>query len=143
MTEDNTESVLSKKKERTVDKIIKALKETNGLQSMAAQRAGVSVRTINRYANEFPSVAQAVKDAKEAMLDFTEAKLFQLIRDGDKIAIMFYLKTQGKARGYIERQEVVSTDGTSNRAEEFSDDELAAIIERRRSHRATKETASA
>ena len=45
------------------------------------------------------------------MLDFAESKLFQKIKEGDSTAILFYLKTQGKARGYIERSEVTGANG--------------------------------
>jgi len=95
-----------KKREQTAARIIKALKETNGLLTMAAAKSGIGYRTVCRYVAEFPSVKEAAQDAKEAMLDFAEGKLYTKIKDGDNTAIIFYLKTQGKARGYIERHEV-------------------------------------
>jgi len=100
-----------KKREDTAARIIKALKETNGLLTMAAAKAGIGYRTVCRYVAEYPSVKEAAQDAKEAMLDFTEGKLYSKIRDGDNTAIIFYLKTQGKSRGYIERQEVTGEGG--------------------------------
>jgi len=102
---------LSKKRERTAEKIITALGATRGLLTMAARKAGVSYTTVKRYATEFPSVKQAVEEAKESMLDYTEGQLFKKISDGDTASIIFYLKTQGKRRGYIERQEVTGKDG--------------------------------
>jgi len=104
---------LSKKRENTAERIIKALGETQGLLTMAARKAGVSYTTVKRYAAEFPSVKQAVQDAKESMLDFAEGKLYQKIKAGDNTAILFYLKTQGKSRGYIERQEITGSDGSA------------------------------
>jgi len=100
-----------KKREDTAARIIKALKETNGLLTMAADKSGIGYRTVCRYVAEFPSVKEAAQDAKEAMLDFAEGKLYSKIRDGDNTAIIFYLKTQGKSRGYIERQEVSGEGG--------------------------------
>ena len=84
---------------------------------MAAKRAGVSYTTINRYAAEFPSVKEAIQEAKESMLDFTENKLFTQIKEGNLTAIIFYLKTQGKARGYIEKQEIGNPEGESFKIE--------------------------
>jgi hypothetical protein len=96
---------ISKKRLHTAENIIIALKETHGLLTMAARKAGVSYPTINRYVHDFPSVKEAVDEAKSAMLDFAEGKLFQKISDGDTACIIFYLKTQGKKLGYIEKQE--------------------------------------
>jgi len=101
----------SKKREETCARIIKAISESNGLLTLAAKKAGVGYTTINRYAHDFPSVHQAVIEAKETMLDFVEGKLYTKIRDGDNACIIFYLKTQGKARGYIERQEFTGEGG--------------------------------
>ncbi|NOR84757.1 hypothetical protein GQ473_01435 [archaeon] len=41
----------------------------------------------------------------EIKLDFYESKLNELIKEGNPTAIIFALKTQGKSRGYIEKQE--------------------------------------
>ena len=102
---------LSKKRELTAQRIIKSLGETKGLLTMAARKAGVSYTTVKRYASEFPSVAEAVREAKESMTDFAEGKLYEKIAKGDLVAIIFYLKTQGKGRGYLERQEITGGDG--------------------------------
>jgi phage terminase large subunit-like protein len=106
-----------KKREETAARIIKALKETNGLLTMAASKSGIGYRTVCRYVAEFPSVKEAAREAKEAMLDFAEGKLHQNIKAGDNTAIIFYLKTQGKARGYIEKTEISNPPGESWRVE--------------------------
>jgi len=121
---------LGKKREQTAEKIIKALGETQGLLTMAARKAGVSYTTVKRYAAEFPSVKQAVQDAKESMLDFAEGKLYSKIKDGDNVAILFYLKTQGKARGYIERSEISNPAGESFRVEHDAKSKLLSAINR-------------
>lgn len=101
----NSTNGLSKKRDQTCQRIIQSLKETHGLLTMAAHRAGVSYTTVKRYATEFESVKEAVQEAKISMLDFAEGKLYQKISEGEIASIIFYLKTQGKSRGYIERQE--------------------------------------
>jgi len=102
---------LSKKRKNTAERIIQALEGTQGLLSLAARRAGVSYATVKRYAAEFPTVKIAVQDAKSSTLDFAEGKLYQAIAQGNLTAIIFYLKTQGKGRGYIERNEITGEDG--------------------------------
>ena len=108
---------ISRKREHTAEKIIAALKETKGLLTLAARKAGVSYTTVNRYAKDFPSVRQAVEEAKESMTDFVEGKLFQKISHGDTACIIFYLKTQAKKRGYIERQEIGGEGGQAIKVE--------------------------
>ncbi len=125
-----------KKREETAKRIIKALKETNGLLTMAAAKSGIGYRTVCRYVAEFPSVKEAAQDAKEAMLDFAEGKLYMKIKDGDNTAIIFYLKTQGKARGYIERQEFANPTGESFRVEHDAKAKLISAVNRL----ATRET---
>ena len=41
----------------------------------------------------------------EDYLDFVETELHNKIKAGDVEAIIFYLKTHGKHRGYVETQE--------------------------------------
>jgi hypothetical protein len=102
---------LSKKRKNTAERIIQALGETQGLLSLAARKAGISYATVKRYAAEFPTVKMAVQDAKSSTLDFAEGKLYQAIAQGNLSAIIFYLKTQGKGRGYIERNEITGREG--------------------------------
>ena len=99
------------KRERTAARIIEAVRDSHGLLTLAAKKAGVSYWTVWDYANNYPSVAEAVREAKEGMLDVAEGQLYKAIANSEAWAICFYLKTQGKARGYTERQEVTGADG--------------------------------
>ncbi len=111
VTNGNGKNGNSQKREETAKRIIEAIRDSHGLLTIAAKRAGLGYMTVYRYVHEFPSVAQAAKDAKEAMLDFAEAKLYQKIKDGDNACLIFYLKCQAKDRGYVERQEVTGEGG--------------------------------
>ena len=44
------------------------------------------------------------------MIDVTEGRLYQEINAGNITAIIFFLKTQAKHRGYVERQEFTGKD---------------------------------
>ncbi len=121
-----------KKREQTAARIIKAIGECNGLLTVAAAKAGVSYTTINRYVADYPTVKQASLDARERMLDFTEGKLYSKIKGGDNTCIIFYLKTQGKARGYIEKQEIEHSGNIKRSLEEYTTDELLQIIKSER-----------
>jgi len=110
-TNGNGVNGVSKKREETAARIIKAITESSGLLTLAAAKSGIGYRTIVRYVAEFPSVKAAAQDAHERMLDFAEGKLYEKIKSGDNACIIFYLKTQAKSRGYIERQEVTGSEG--------------------------------
>ena len=107
----NSVNCVSKKRERTAERIIHALGESQGLLTLAAKRSGIGYRTIVQYVADFTSVKEAAIEAKEHMIDFAESKLYQNIKEGDNTAIIFYLKTQAKHRGYIERAEVSGIGG--------------------------------
>ena len=140
----NGKNGTSKKREATAARIIKALHETSGLLTVAAAKAGVSYTTINRYVAGFTSVKEAAIEAHERMLDFAEGKLYSKIKDGDNTCIIFYLKTQGKARGYVERQEVANPEGESFRVEHNAKGKLIGMFDslaaRQRETQETKPT---
>jgi hypothetical protein len=54
---------------------------------------------------------QAYNDQTESLIDFAETALLNSIRKGSDTATIFFLKTKGKDRGYIERQEHTGKDG--------------------------------
>jgi hypothetical protein len=129
VTTDIAENTKSKKRDETAARIIKAIKEADGLLTMAAKKAGVCYDTVWRYTQDYPSVKQAVQEAKEATLDFAESKLYENMRAGDNACIIFYLKTQGKSRGFVERQEVEHSGSIGVKPEELTDSELTAIVQ--------------
>lgn len=99
-------------REKRKQEIIEALRSQQGLLSLAAKKAGVSYWTVWKYAKDYAEVRKAVAESKEAMLDYAEGKLFKKMEAGDIAAIIFYLKTKGKGRGYIERSEITGAEGT-------------------------------
>jgi hypothetical protein len=56
-----------------------------------------------RYIEQFEETKTAFQNENESMIDFAESKLFQAISEEDLTAIIFYLKTKGKNRGYVEK----------------------------------------
>lgn len=54
-----------------------------------------------------PEIQETVQDAQELQLDTTELLLSREIDKGEPWAVLYYLKTQGRARGYIEKQDVM------------------------------------
>ena len=117
-----------KKRDLTAQRIVKAIRDSHGFISIAARKAGLHRATIHKYIHDYPSVREAIEEAKAATLDMAEGKLFELIEAGNTTAIIFYLKTQGKDRGYTERQEVGRGGPVTIRV--VRDDESPKAIER-------------
>jgi len=88
-----------------------ALRETGGLMSLAAQRLGVDYKTVWRRVHGSPKLQKVILDVTEKKLDVAEAALMKGITAGQGWAVCFYLKCKGKARGYVERQELTGKDG--------------------------------
>ena len=90
----------------TKEQMIEALKESNGFISVAARRLGCSVTTVANYRDKYPEIQQVVDDIIDSKLDFAEGQLMANIKAGKEISLLFFLKTIGKRRGFIERQEL-------------------------------------
>ena len=93
------------------EQYIEAIHKSGGLLTAAADGLGVSRGAIYDAAKRHPEIQQAIEDARDRTTDMAESKLAQKIAEGDNTAIIFYLKTQGKKRGYVERQEVTGAEG--------------------------------
>ena len=99
------------KEKFTANQVIDALREKHGNLSAAARFLGCDRHTVARYINTYPTVKAVADEERETLIDFAENQLFQQVKDGNITAIIFTLKTIGKSRGYVERQEVTGADG--------------------------------
>lgn len=107
--------------------VLQMLEKTRGIVSSACISANIARSTFYLWCNEDPEFKQAVEDINEAAIDFVESKLIEKI-DGIAVqtynskgepviyeqppsdtAIIFFLKTRGKKRGYIEKSEIDHT----------------------------------
>lgn len=88
------------------EKVIQALEQSLGVVTTALNKLNIHRSTFYRWMQEDEEFAKQVQEIQDITLDFAEAQLFKQIKDGNTTATIFYLKTKGKGRGYIERQEV-------------------------------------
>lgn len=86
--------------------ILQALEQTLGVVTSACQKVGVGRKTFYEWLHDDEEFKTEVQDLEGVTLDFAESKLYQQIKEGNTTATIFYLKTKGKNRGYIERQEI-------------------------------------
>ena len=90
----------------TAQQVIDALEESKGIIAVASRKLGCTRATVYRYLKNYSTVKQAYDDANETNIDFVENKLMKAIDDGNITAMIFFLKTKAKHRGYVERQEI-------------------------------------
>lgn len=97
---------MAKKNAYTTQQVIDALQDAKGYVSKTASLLHCTPQTVYNYAERYPTVRQAWDDIREERHDFVENALAKRINEGSDTAIIFYLKTQCKARGYIERSQI-------------------------------------
>jgi hypothetical protein len=82
---------------------IKAFPEKACNISETAAAIGIDRNTYYRWRDEDEEFRSIIENAREATIDFAECQLLKQIKDGNITAIIFFLKTRGRSRGYIER----------------------------------------
>lgn len=88
--------------------LIIALEKSLGVVTTACKQVDVSRSTFYNYLRNDPEFKKAVDDIENISLDFAESQLHKQIKDGSTTATIFYLKTKGKHRGYVERTENIN-----------------------------------
>lgn len=85
--------------------IIEALEKSLGVVTTACKKVGIGRTQYYNWLKDDEAFAKEVEDIQDIALDFAESQLHKQIGDGNTTATIFYLKTKGKKRGYIERVE--------------------------------------
>ena len=86
--------------------MLKALEQSLGIVTTAAKIAGIDRSTHYDWLKNDEEYKRDVEGLADMVLDFAESQLHKQIKDGSGAATIFYLKTKGKKRGYIEAQEI-------------------------------------
>jgi len=98
--------------------MLEALERSLGIVSTACKNVGISRETHYRWLREDENYKTQVEDISNFTLDFVESQLHKQIMDGEVSSTIFYLKTKGKKRGYIEKQEIEMSGGMTINWEE-------------------------
>ena len=81
-----------------------------GIVTDAVKKAHVDKATHYRWLENDTAYKKAVDEINESVLDMAESSLFKQVKKANTVATIFLLKTKGKKRGYIEKQEFGYTD---------------------------------
>ena len=98
------------KTEHNKKAIIAALEKSLGVVTTACKKVGIGRTQFYEWLKD-PEFAKEVASIEDIALDFAESQLHQQIQDGSTAATIFLLKTKGKRRGYVERQEITGAEG--------------------------------
>ena len=90
--------------------MIAAINEAQGYVTKASDILGIARKTFYVYLKKYQTAQDALDDAREKRHEWVESKLMKAIKDDNLTAIIFYLKTQAKHLGYVERQELTGAD---------------------------------
>lgn len=104
--------------------MLEALEKHNGIVTVACRAVDIPRSTFYYWKENDEEFSKEVDDINEVAIDYVESKLFEKIegvtlgsydsegqvkiynQPPSDTAIIFYLKTKGKKRGYVERQEI-------------------------------------
>ncbi len=120
---------MSDKSNTKKELMLKCLANSMGIISHACEKASINRSTHYEWLKEDEAYRAAVDAINESAIDFAESQLMKLIKgashevvtqrgevveinDGpNPTATIFYLKTKGKKRGYVEKQEMDHSGG--------------------------------
>ena len=145
---------MANKTQHNKKELIEALTKTRGIVTTACVMVGLNRSTYYDYYNDDSDFKKEVDELSNVALDFAESKLMEKMegveigkntKEGLAIysvppsdtALIFYLKTKGKKRGYVERSEIdLTTKGESIKLS--LDEQLAEISDLKKRLEGTK-----
>lgn len=74
-----------------------------GNLTAVAKVFGVARQSLKDFIDKNEHLIAIYNDSREGMLDNAESALYRAVLAGEAWAVCFFLKTQGKVRGYVEK----------------------------------------
>ncbi len=102
-----------------IEKIIEIYEKKGCNITATCTALGISRKTFYEWKEKKKKLAEGLEAAEEAIIDFAESKLVEHINNDDVQALIFFLRTKGKKRGYVEKTE---TDVNINQFEKLMQD---------------------
>lgn len=112
---------------KTMEEYIEAIKIAHGNMSKASRLLGIDRKSIESKVKHHPELKEIINSYRDDFIDLAEDKLHDCVEKGSIPAIMFTLKTIGKARGWGESQEI-----TINKGQDENEYDLSQLTEEER-----------
>ena len=103
--------------------MMEALEKSLGVVTQACKISSVSRTQYYQWLKDDPEFKKQTDDISEIAIDFAESKLHSLISQENVASTIFYLKTKGKKRGYVETQELAISEPNKKLSWITKDDE--------------------
>lgn len=87
------------------------LQEHKGNMAAVGRALCVSRQAVWKYVQDHEALKEIQKELQQSFIDEVESELYNQALKGNVTAQIFILKTLGKDRGYVERQELTGKDG--------------------------------
>lgn len=85
---------------------IEKYKKCLGNVTKSCEEAKIDRSTFYDWIKDDEDFKRKIDDINEQQLDFAESTLFQQMKAGNTTATIFFLKTKGRKRGYVEKHDV-------------------------------------
>jgi hypothetical protein len=102
----NSLKVRQDNREVSKAELLKALEVNLGNVTDACKYTGISRMTHYLWMREDENYRAQVESIDDIILDFAEKQLYTQISENNTTATIFFLKTKGKHRGYVEKTEI-------------------------------------
>lgn len=89
----------------SIEKIAEVYKKKGCNITAACAALNITRQTFYTRKAKSKKLQELIEEADESLLDFAESKLVEHINNNDITSLIFFLKTKGKKRGYVERTE--------------------------------------
>lgn len=100
-----------RKESWTIEEVGRALALSGGIANRACKKLGCDPKTVRRYIERHPELEAICNECREGLKDDAEDQLAKAVRRGEAWAVKFFLLTQARDRGYVDRKEVTGADG--------------------------------
>ena len=87
-------------------KLLEALEQSLGVVTTACKKVGLNRTTYYEYYKKDDKFKEACDSVLNVALDYAESSLFKQMKNGVPASTIFYLKTKGRGRGYVDTQDI-------------------------------------
>jgi hypothetical protein len=99
------------KREKKKEEFLEVYSQKANNVHLTCKALDIERGTFYKWIKEDDAFRDKIQALEEGDIDSAETALKRQILDGNITAIIFYLKTKGKNRGYVERQELTGMNG--------------------------------